>query len=52
MISSCRDDGIPDGAGYAIGFRVAGAVPEPSTVTVLLTGAVSLLAYAWRRRRV
>jgi probable HAF family extracellular repeat protein len=25
--------------------------PEPSTLTLLLTGAVSLLAYAWRRRR-
>jgi len=28
-----------------------GAVPEPSTVVLLGIGAVSLLAYAWRRRR-
>jgi hypothetical protein len=26
-------------------------VPEPSSVTLFLIGAVSLLAYAWRRRR-
>ena len=32
-----------------IGFRVA-SVPEPSTITLLLAGAIGLLAYAWRRR--
>jgi hypothetical protein len=26
-------------------------VPEPSTIAILLAGAIGLLAYAWRRRR-
>ncbi len=30
---------------------IATAVPEPSTLVLLGIGAVSLLAYAWRRRR-
>ena len=30
---------------------IAAAVPEPSTLVLLGFGAVSLLAYAWRRRR-
>jgi hypothetical protein len=29
----------------------AGAVPEPGTVVLSLTGLVGLLAYAWRKRR-
>ena len=31
------------------GFRVA--APEPGTIALLLTGAIGLLAYAWRRQR-
>jgi len=27
-------------------------VPEPGTVTLLAAGGLSLLAYAWRRRKV
>jgi formylglycine-generating enzyme len=34
-----------------IGFRVASVgVPEPSTIAILMAGAVVVLAYAWRRR--
>jgi probable HAF family extracellular repeat protein len=36
------------GAGH--GFLLT-PVPEPSTLALLLAGAVGLLAYAWRRRR-
>jgi formylglycine-generating enzyme len=39
-----------EGGNY-LGFRVAGAVPEPSAITLLTIGAVGLLAYAWRRRK-
>ncbi len=35
------------------GFAVTTiAVPEPGSLALLLAGAISLLAYAWRRRRV
>ncbi|MEN6451035.1 MAG: SUMF1/EgtB/PvdO family nonheme iron enzyme [Thermoguttaceae bacterium] len=34
----------------SIGFRVA-SVPEPGSLMLLLAGAISLFAYAWRRRR-
>ena len=33
-------------------FRPAMVVPEPSTFVLFGIGAISLLAYAWRRRRV
>ena len=33
-----------------VGFRVA-SVPEPGSVVLLCIGVISLLAYAWRRRR-
>jgi formylglycine-generating enzyme required for sulfatase activity len=38
---------------YDVGFRVASAAatPEPSTLVLLGIGAVSLLAYGWKRRR-
>ena len=37
------NDGTPSGLFLA--------VPEPSTVILLATGALGLLAYAWRKRR-
>jgi len=33
----------------SVGFRVA-SVPEPGSLGLLLAGAISVLAYAWRRR--
>jgi hypothetical protein len=32
-------------------FKLTASSPEPATLTLLATGLVSLLAYAWRRRR-
>ncbi len=49
LASSSRDAGDPRFGAY-IGFRVA-SVPEPGSLAIL-AGAISLLAYAWRRRRV
>jgi formylglycine-generating enzyme required for sulfatase activity len=36
--------------GIYAGFRVA-FVPEPGSITLLVAGALSLVAYGWRRRR-
>ena len=43
---------VPNEVSTPVGnaWEIATAVPEPSTVVLLGMGAVSLLAYAWRRR--
>ena len=33
------------------GSSVSGAVPEPVTLVLLVTGLLGLLAYGWRKRR-
>jgi formylglycine-generating enzyme len=48
--SSYRDNSFPLGEDGNVGFRVA-SVPEPGSVTLLLVGAVGLLGYACRRKR-
>ena len=30
---------------------ISSVVPEPSTIALLTTGLLGLLAYAWRKRR-
>ncbi len=50
LASSTRIDDDPTSENYYFGFRVA-SVPEPGTIALLLAGVLSLLAYAWRRRR-
>ena len=40
----------PNSERNSLGFRVA-SVPEPVSISLLICGAVALLAYAWRRRR-
>ena len=39
------------GAQIYVAGNIASKVPEPSTVVLLGIGAISLLAYAWRRRK-
>ena len=46
---AAADVGNPASELSDLGFRVA-SVPEPGSIALLLAGAVSLLAYAWRRR--
>jgi formylglycine-generating enzyme required for sulfatase activity len=41
---------VPTSFYCSIGFRVA-SVPEPGSVTLLLVGAIALLAYGWRRQK-
>ncbi len=42
--------GDPAKDSFSLGFRVA-SVPEPGSITLLVCGAVALLACAWRKRR-
>jgi len=50
--ASHRDGYYPtyEDVGPILGFRVA-SVPEPGSITLLVCGALGLLTYAWRRRR-
>ena len=41
--------GVPMMQDSLTGFRVA-SVPEPGSISLLLAGVGSLLAYAWRRK--
>jgi len=45
--------GTTSGTGYNYfdNIHLYGPVPEPSTVALLVTGALGMLAYAWRRKR-
>jgi hypothetical protein len=45
--------GTTGGTGYNYfdNIHIYGPVPEPSTVALLVTGALGMLAYAWRRKR-
>jgi formylglycine-generating enzyme required for sulfatase activity len=50
LAASSRDNGTPTEEYEYTGFRVA-SVPEPGSIVLLGVGAISLLAYVWRRRR-
>jgi formylglycine-generating enzyme len=51
LTASYRDYNSPPADGWStVGFRVA-SVPEPSSVAMLFAGAISLLAYTWRRHQ-
>jgi formylglycine-generating enzyme required for sulfatase activity len=49
-LSKGRGYAPPSSEYFAIGFRVA-SVPEPGSISLLVAGALGLLAYGWRRRR-
>ncbi|MCP3885722.1 MAG: PEP-CTERM sorting domain-containing protein, partial [Propionibacteriaceae bacterium] len=49
LVTPGRND-YPAGENSDVGFRVA-AIPEPSSITLLVCGALGLLVYGWRRRR-
>jgi probable HAF family extracellular repeat protein len=52
LLSSDRGYRWPETGTRFFGFRVASVgVPEPSTIALLLAGALGLLAYAWRQRK-
>jgi hypothetical protein len=46
LLSWRRIDYAPYGECSDVGFRVAGFVPESGSTTLLVVGAISLLAYA------
>ena len=54
-LSSYGMIGIDGHVGYAGGIDsiqlTASTVPEPTTLALLTTGLLALLAYAWRKRR-
>ena len=43
--------GNDDAWGYIDNVKLSVATPEPSTLALLATGLLGLLAYAWRKRR-
>jgi hypothetical protein len=50
LLGWTRNGVDPTGETSYVGFRAASVVPESGSLALLLAGAVSLLAYAWRRR--
>ena len=48
--ASIRSGNTPANEGDNLGFRVA-YVPEPGSITLVFVSAISLLTYAWRRRK-
>jgi hypothetical protein len=44
-------NGLVDNGIDTISVGPAGAVPEPATISLLITGLLGLLAYAWRKRK-
>ena len=44
-------NGVEVGAGNDGSIISVDSIPEPSTITLLATGLIGLLAYAWRKRR-
>jgi formylglycine-generating enzyme len=50
IAASLRDSDSPSSENRVVGFRVA-SVPEPGSIVIMLAAAISLLAYAWHRRR-
>jgi formylglycine-generating enzyme required for sulfatase activity len=50
LTTSCRSyNAEPADEWSTVGFRVA-EVPEPGSITLVLVGAISFLAYGWQRR--
>lgn len=41
----------PDAYSYVDNVSVSSPIPEPSTIALLATGLIGLLAYAWRKRK-